>query len=115
MANVNVQVKPAVIESESQLKARLMMENEQLKKQIAAQQAALAAKNTLSIKIGDKGGISVYGLGRFPATFYREQWERLIGPCDSDTDLGIVPVLKEFIRNNLSVLKTKAQSMAEKS
>ena len=33
----------------------------------------------LSMKVSDKGGLSVYGLGRFPVTLYRGQWERLLG------------------------------------
>ena len=48
--------------------ARLQAENEALK-------AAKTAKITL--KMGEKGGVSVYGLGRFPVTLYPSQWERL--------------------------------------
>ena len=45
------------------------------------------AKNkTLSVKVAAKGGISVYGLGRFPVTLYASQWERLIKSIDMVTD-----------------------------
>jgi hypothetical protein len=51
-------------------KARLEAENEILT-------AKLAKGPKMRVKIGKKGGISVYGLGRFPITLYREQWPRL--------------------------------------
>lgn len=45
--------------------------------------AAAAAKNAnvsiVAMKVSEKGGVSVYGLGRFPVTLYKEQWLRLIG------------------------------------
>ena len=48
------------------------------------QNKALAAKGAkaLTVKRTEKGGASVYGLGRFPVTLYREQWERLLGAKD---------------------------------
>ena len=49
--------------------ARLKAENEQLKRQQASQ---------LSLKVSQKGALSVYGLGRFPVTLYKEQWARLL-------------------------------------
>lgn len=52
--------------------ARLRAENEVLKAK------AKASQGRLSMKIGEKGALSVYGLGRFPVTLYRSQWERLI-------------------------------------
>ena len=36
----------------------------------------------LIFKVGEKGGVSVYGLGRFPVTLYYEQWNRLLGAAD---------------------------------
>lgn len=55
----------------------------------------------LTCKVTDKGGLSVYGLGRFPVTLYRSQWERLLAP-ESVTQLN------EFIAANLALLAVKA-------
>ena len=52
----------------------------------------------LEFKVGEKGGVSVYGLGRFPVTLYYEQWSRL---------LEAAPRLKEFLEENKSRLKLK--------
>jgi hypothetical protein len=56
--------------------AELMAQLEQLK----AENAALKAKpvRKLGIKVGAKGGVSIYGIGRFPVTLYAEQWKRLL-------------------------------------
>jgi hypothetical protein len=70
---------------------RLRAENETLKNK----------KNnsgTLSMKVSEKGALSVYGMGRFPVTLYKEQWLKL---------LGIAEELKKFIAENDSRLKTK--------
>jgi len=53
----------------------------------------------MSIKVSQKGGVSVYGLGRFPVTLYKEQWEKLLDMADE---------LRAFIRENASSLKTKS-------
>jgi hypothetical protein len=52
----------------------------------------------LDFKVGEKGGVSVYGLGRFPVTLYYEQWNRL---------LDAAPRLKQFLEENKSRLKLK--------
>jgi hypothetical protein len=52
----------------------------------------------LDFKVGEKGGVSVYGLGRFPVTLYYEQWNRL---------LDASPKLREFMEENKSRLKLK--------
>ena len=52
----------------------------------------------LEFRIGEKGGVSVYGLGRFPVTLYYEQWVRL---------LDTAPRLREFLETNKSKLKLK--------
>ena len=52
----------------------------------------------LDFKVGEKGGVSVYGLGRFPVTLYYEQWNRL---------LEVAPRLREFLKKNKSRLKLK--------
>ncbi|MHB8575407.1 MAG: hypothetical protein ACYDCQ_08750 [Dehalococcoidia bacterium] len=68
--------------------ARLRQENETLK----------ATKRAESIRVSEKGGVSVYGLGRFPVTLYPEQWERLVGMGDE---------IRTFIQENRSRLKWK--------
>ena len=51
-----------------------------------------------SIKVSEKGGVSVYGLGRFPVTLYKEQWEKLLSMADE---------IRTFITQNDSQLKKK--------
>ena len=58
-------------------------------------------KGTLEFRVGEKGGVSVYGLGRFPVTLYYEQWIRLL---DASKDL------REFLEENKHRLKLKDQS-----
>ena len=53
----------------------------------------------MSMKVSEKGALSVYGLGRFPVTLYREQWEKLLALADQ---------IREFIRENDGALKKKA-------
>jgi len=54
--------------------------NEQLKDRIAQLEGQLKSRGTgkLSLKISEKGGVSVYGMGRFPLTLYRSQWTALL-------------------------------------
>ena len=52
----------------------------------------------MSLKVSEKGGLSVYGLGRFPVTLYREQWEKLLAMADE---------IRNFIHENDSALKKK--------
>ena len=68
---------------------RLKEENERLK---ARQSRAV------SLKVSEKGGLSVYGLGRFPVTLYKEQWLKLL---DMNEDI------RRFIQENDSKLKAK--------
>jgi hypothetical protein len=68
---------------------RLKAENEQLKSQRG---------RAVSLKVSEKGGVSVYGLGRFPVTLYKEQWRRLLDMADE---------IRAFIREHESELKTK--------
>lgn len=79
------------------------MTNEEMKAKLEALQAenaALKAKKIrpLSMKVSPKGGLSVYGLGRFPVTLYRQQWDRLLGYADQ---------INAFIAENEGELKTK--------
>ena len=62
------------------------------------QKAAGRTKGALEFRVGEKGGVSVYGLGRFPVTLYYEQWVRLL---DKSKDL------REFLEENKHKLKLK--------
>ena len=55
---------------------------------------------SLEFRVSEKGGVSVYGLGRFPVTLYYEQWNRLLAAADE---------LKVFLEENKSKLKLKEQ------
>lgn len=68
---------------------RLRAENAALKK---------GASKGLSLKVSEKGAVSVYGLGRFPVTLYKEQWEKLLSMAED---------IAAFIRANESSLKIK--------
>ena len=68
---------------------RLRAENEQLKGQRG---------RSVSLKVSEKGGVSVYGLGRFPVTLYQEQWLRL---------LDMAGEIRAFINDHAAELKTK--------
>jgi len=57
-------------------------------------------KGALEFRVGEKGGVSVYGLGRFPVTLYYEQWVRL---------LDMAKELREFLEENKHRLKLKEQ------
>ena len=52
----------------------------------------------LEFRVGEKGGVSVYGLGRFPGTLYYEQWIRLLGSAER---------LREFLEENKASGKLK--------
>jgi hypothetical protein len=71
---------------------------EQMAARIAELEGRLAKGSSLSFKVSEKGGVSVYGLGRFPVTLYQEQW---------DTLLSHTSELREFIDANKPRLKTK--------
>ncbi len=78
--------------SDDDLKAeleRLRAENERLKKR---------SERTTSLKVSEKGGVSLYGLGRFPVTLYKEQWVRLLDMADD---------IRAFIQENEGKLKAK--------
>jgi hypothetical protein len=68
---------------------RLRKENESLKK---------GAARGVSLRVSEKGGVSVYGLGRFPITLYKEQWTKLLDMADQ---------IRTFIVENDANLKTK--------
>jgi hypothetical protein len=68
---------------------RLRKENESLKK---------SASKGVSLKVSEKGGLSVYGLGRFPITLYKEQWTKLLGLSDE---------IRAFLKEHDGELKAK--------
>ncbi len=67
---------------------------------LKAENAALKARATrgVSIKVSEKGGVSVYGLGRFPVTLYKEQWTKLLDLADD---------IRAFIKTHDTELKAK--------
>jgi hypothetical protein len=78
--------------SEEDMKAeldRLRKENESLKK---------GAAKGISMKVSEKGGLSIYGLGRFPITLYKEQWTKLLDMSEE---------IRSFLAANDSALKAK--------
>ena len=68
---------------------RLRKENESLKK---------GSARAVSMKVSEKGGLSIYGLGRFPVTLYKEQWSNLLDMADE---------IREFLRTHDAQLKSK--------
>ena len=68
---------------------RLRAENERLKQ---------SGRGKLAMKVSEKGALSVYGMGRFPVTLYKEQWLRLLAAAED---------IKAFIEANQDNLKTK--------
>jgi hypothetical protein len=68
---------------------RLRNENAALKK---------GASSSLRLKVSEKGALSVYGMGRFPVTLYKEQWLKLLGTADE---------IRAFIAANDAQLKAK--------
>jgi hypothetical protein len=73
---------------------------EQKLARLEAENQALKTKRTgqLSLKVSEKGGLSVYGLGRFPVTLYKEQWVKLLAFSDE---------IERFLKENDHLLKTK--------
>jgi hypothetical protein len=80
-------------ETAEQRVARLEAENKALREQMEQRKPG-----ELRMKIGEKGGLSVYGLGRFPVTLYKEQWVRLLDHADE---------IRAFLKANDQRLKAK--------
>ena len=76
---------------------------EELLARIAELEKQSAAKRTgkLEFRVGEKGGVSVYGLGRFPVTLYYEQWTRLLDAAGE---------LRAFLEENKGRLKLKNEA-----
>jgi hypothetical protein len=71
---------------------------EELKARLAEIEAKQQRTGSISFKVSDKGGVSVYGLGRFPVTLYYEQWIKLLDRAQD---------LRDFLEENKSKLKLK--------
>ncbi len=65
---------------------------------IAALQAKADKPRTLSLKVSEKGAVSLYGMGRFPVTLYGTQWERLLNEADT---------IRAFLKTNAHLLSVK--------
>ena len=79
--------------SDEEMKAeleRLRQENAALKNR--------PTRGAVALKVSEKGGLSVYGLGRFPITLYKEQWVKLLGLSDE---------IRAFLKEHDAELKTK--------
>lgn len=76
---------------------------EELQARIAELEKQVAGRKTgrLEFRVSEKGGVSVYGLGRFPVTLYYEQWMRLLGAAED---------LRAFLEENKGKLKLKETS-----
>ena len=74
-------------------KEELMARIRELESQVGGKKAG-----RMDFKVSEKGGVSVYGLGRFPVTLYYEQWIRLLDAADE---------LRSFLEQNKSRLKLK--------
>ena len=77
-------------------KEELLARIAELEKQVGSKK-----QGSLEFKVGEKGGVSVYGLGRFPVTLYYEQWVRLLDSADG---------LRAFLEENKSRLKLKSKA-----
>jgi len=78
--------------TEDELRAeleRLKAENEALRNR---------RSGAVSMKVSEKGGLSVYGLGRFPVTLYQEQWLKLLDMSDD---------IRAFIQEHQAELKKR--------
>ena len=79
-------------ETAEQKLARLEAENRALREQVERK------PGQLRLKVSEKGGLSIYGLGRFPVTLYKEQWVRLLDYADE---------IRSFLKDNDRQLKAK--------
>lgn len=90
MANINV----ADLKGKSQAELLAM---------VLALQADANKPRAVTMKVTEKGGLSVYGLGRFPVTLYRGQWERLLAAKEE---------IEAFIETNKALLSVKDEAKA---
>ena len=89
MANEDLNAELERLKAENE---RLKAENERLKSQPG---------RSVSLKVSEKGGVSVYGLGRFPVTLYKEQWTKLLAMADE---------IRTFVKTHDAELKAKPEA-----
>lgn len=101
-------------------------EYEQLKAQLAKLQAELAEQKaaktqSLSLKVSDKGAISLYGMGRFPVTLYPEQWASVLAigdkitkfAADNKAELDKRSAFAKTDEGKLAIAKLQAEKLAK--
>ena len=79
----------------------LAAEIERLKAENAALKSDAAKERAVTMKVSEKGAMSLYGLGRFPVTLYKEQWTKLLERSEE---------IKSFLSANSSALKSKSDT-----
>lgn len=94
-----------IMQAQRKVQAKAAPEQETPEQEIArlrAENAALKAKGSgaISLKVSEKGAVSVYGMGRFPVTLYQEQWNTVLDHGDE---------IRQFIKDNADDLKTKGE------
>jgi hypothetical protein len=87
----------------SRLEQLMAMSQEELAKALLAKESSQRKVNKLTLKVGAKGGVSLYGVGRFPVTLYASQWERV-------SELITNGELAKFIADNADALKRKGEA-----
>ena len=75
-----------------------MANTAELEAEIARLRGKLEKKNKLTLKVSEKGGASLYGIGRFPLTLYKQQWVRVLDHADE---------IRTFLVDHDHVLKAK--------
>jgi hypothetical protein len=100
--SANAKITSATIELRSSLGVQMADEDLRAElEKLRAENEALKQRRrggSNSMKVSEKGAVSVYGLGRFPVTLYKEQWEKLLSMADE---------IKAFMAENSDRLKTK--------
>jgi hypothetical protein len=76
----------------------LKAENESLKHKAKTKDGRVVTQNGLTLAVGKAGGLSIYGIGRFPVTLYKGQWERLVAAS---------PEILEYLKAHESEFKVK--------
>jgi hypothetical protein len=92
---------PAPASEDAEDVASLKAQLEEAKKELANAKAKQSRSNgELTIKVSKKGAVSLYGMGRFPTTLYREQWEKVFENMER---------IQAFMKENRDLLPSKAE------
>lgn len=97
-------VSPAAVPNPADVVAKLMAELEALKAQLTEANKRADAPRSISLKVSEKGALSLYGMGRFPVTLYKEQWRTILSKAAD---------VEAFIVANESRLKAKEDESEE--